>query len=221
MTAQEVLHRLIEEELQIERSRPGQGHHEAAQRALCTAHHHRAKRRPVDLRLLTTEDLQTQKRLVLLRAQTRHRTAQIPHTSPVTTIAKHLLQTSGAQTRMGFQRLADEPNIGIEFRRTQLLGTMKTVYLDGPLHGIGMNSERLGDGAHLPVLGIKVAADLYPHLRIDHLCSPARTCARKRIDEAAGAAADHAAHPKYSPLTWPNTQRSNRRHRDRFSTLRW
>src|ERR1035441_5788529 len=122
---------------------------------------------------------------------------------------------------MCFQRLADEPNIGIKFRRTQLLGTMETLHLDGPLHCVGMNAERLGDRAHLPVLGIKVAADLYPHLRIDHFSSPARRYARKRIDEAAGAAADHAAHPKYSPLTWPNMHRNNHRHRDRFSTLRW
>jgi hypothetical protein len=58
---QEVLHRLIEEKLQIQRPRPRQGHHEAAQRAPRAAHHDRTKRRPVNLRLLTAETLQAQK----------------------------------------------------------------------------------------------------------------------------------------------------------------
>ena len=51
--------------------------------------------------------------------------------------------------------------------------------------------------------------------------SSANRCVRKRIDQAAGSAADHAAQPKNSPLTRPDTQSNNRRRRDRFSTLRW
>jgi hypothetical protein len=98
---------------------------------------------------------------------------------------------------------------------------MKALHLDGPLHRIGMHSECLGDRAHLPVLGVKVAADLNPHLWIDHLCSPARTCARKRIDETPGPAADHTAQSSVRPIAPPNAQRRDRRRRDRSSTLRW
>jgi len=73
-----------------------------------------------------------------------------------------------------------------------------------------MNSERLGDGAHLPVLSIKVAADLYRIQNRSSLLTCENLCAEK--DRRSGrAAADHAAYPKYSPLTRPNTQRSNRR----------
>ena len=123
--------------------------------------------------------------------------------------------------RMRFQRLAHERKIGIEKRGTQLLGAMKTLHLDGAPHRVGMKLERLGDGAYLPVLGVKVAADLNPHFWIDHLCSPARRCARKRIDEAANSTADHTAQSIARPVAWPNTQRRKPRHRDRFSTLRW
>ena len=52
VAAQKVLHGLIEEELQIQRPRPGQGDHEAGQLALGAAHHDGAEVRPVDLCLL-------------------------------------------------------------------------------------------------------------------------------------------------------------------------
>lgn len=80
------------------------------------------------------------------------------------------MKPRGAQARMRFQSLAYEPKIGIEHRGAQLLGAMKTLDLDRPLHRIGMKAERLGNRAHLPVLSIKIAADLNTHLRIDHLC---------------------------------------------------
>ena len=63
VAAQEVLHRLIEEELQIQSARIGQRHHEAGQGALGAAHHHVAEVRPIDLPLLAWKDLQLQKRL--------------------------------------------------------------------------------------------------------------------------------------------------------------
>lgn len=97
----------------------------------------------------------------------------------------------------------------------------ESAHLDGPLHRIGMHSECLGDCAHLPVLGVKVAADLNPHLWIYPLCSPARRCARKRIAKAPAPAADHTAQSNVRPIAPPNAQRRDRRRRDRFSTLRW
>ena len=63
VAAHEVLHRLIEEELQIQGSRIRQSHHETRQRTLGAAHHHMAEVRPIDLRLLARKHLELQKRL--------------------------------------------------------------------------------------------------------------------------------------------------------------
>jgi hypothetical protein len=62
MAAQKILHRLIEEKLQIQSAGIRQCHHQARQRALGAAHHHMAKVRPIDLRLLTRKHLQLQER---------------------------------------------------------------------------------------------------------------------------------------------------------------
>src|SRR5580658_10916990 len=53
VSAQEVLHRLIEEELQIQSPGIGKRHHEAGQGSFGAAHHHIAEVRPVDLSLLS------------------------------------------------------------------------------------------------------------------------------------------------------------------------
>ena len=55
MAAQKVLHRLIEEELQIQRPRIGQRDHEAGQCAARAAHGDLAEVSPVDLRLVQRE----------------------------------------------------------------------------------------------------------------------------------------------------------------------
>jgi len=44
---------------------------------------------------------------------------------------------------------------------------------------------------------------------------------RKSIDEVANPAADRTAQSIAGPFARPNTPRRERRHRDRFSTLRW
>lgn len=69
VTAQEVLHCLIEKELQIQGSRVRQRHHEAGQGPLGTAHHHMAEVGPIDLPLLPGKGLQLEERFVLLRTQ--------------------------------------------------------------------------------------------------------------------------------------------------------
>jgi hypothetical protein len=163
----------------------------------------------------------TSPQLCTLSTQTRHYAPQLLNASCVAAIPQHLMQSRGAKARMRFQRLTHERKIGIENRGAQLLGAMKTLHLDGPPHRLGMNSQRLCDRAHLPVLGVKVAADLNPHFWIDHLSSPARRCARKRIDEAASPATDRTTQSITGPFVWPDTQRHERRRRVRFSTLRW
>jgi hypothetical protein len=173
------------------------------------------------LRLLAGEDLQAQKRLLRLRAQTRHHAPQLLDASSVAAIAQHLMQSRGAKAWMRFQRLAHEGKVGIKHRGAQLLGAMKTLHLDGAPHRVGMKPERLRDRAYLPVFGVKVAADLNPHFWIDHLSSPARRCAWKRINEASNTAADHATLSIAPPVARPDMQQRERRHRDRFPTLRW
>jgi len=55
MTSQEVLRRLIEEELQIQGARIRQGDDEAGQSPAGPAYHHVAEMRPIHLRLLIME----------------------------------------------------------------------------------------------------------------------------------------------------------------------
>src|SRR6266478_3173447 len=59
MAAQEVLHGLVEEKLQIQRSRVGQGNDKAGQTSAGASDPDFAKVRPVDLRLLGGKHMQT------------------------------------------------------------------------------------------------------------------------------------------------------------------
>ena len=118
VAAQEVLHRLIEEELQIQRSRIGQRHHEAGQGALGAAHHHVAEVRPIDLCLLAGKGLESQEWLADLRTQAGHGAPQLHDAAGVAAIANHLVDARGAQPRMLLQSLADEREVGIDDGRT-------------------------------------------------------------------------------------------------------
>src|ERR1039457_2073715 len=62
MAAQEVLHGLIEEELQVQRPRVGQGDHEARQCAAGAADRDLAEVGPIGLRLFGRESMQAQER---------------------------------------------------------------------------------------------------------------------------------------------------------------
>src|SRR6202041_585081 len=77
MTAQKVLHRLVEKELQIQGARIGQRHHEAGQGPAGPAHHNVTEVRPVDLRLLTGKALQAQEWLANRGAQAGHGSPQL------------------------------------------------------------------------------------------------------------------------------------------------
>jgi hypothetical protein len=59
MAAQKVLHSLIEEKLQIQRSRVGQGDDETGQRPFAAAHCNVTKVGPVHLRLVSGEGVQS------------------------------------------------------------------------------------------------------------------------------------------------------------------
>jgi hypothetical protein len=57
MAAQEILRRLVEKELQIQRPRPGQGDYEAGELTFGAADHDGAEVRPVNLCLLGRKNL--------------------------------------------------------------------------------------------------------------------------------------------------------------------
>src|ERR1019366_3046798 len=96
VAAQEVLHRLIEEEFQIQRPRIGQRRHEAGQGALGATHHHVAEVCPIDLRLFPSKRMELKKRLAMVRTQPRHRTAQLHDAASIAAVANHLVEGRGA-----------------------------------------------------------------------------------------------------------------------------
>src|SRR5574340_1810973 len=75
MAAQEVLRGLVEEELRIQRPRPGQGDNEAGELTPGAAHHDGTAVGPVYLCLLSRKYLQAEEGLLGLRAQAGHGTA--------------------------------------------------------------------------------------------------------------------------------------------------
>lgn len=166
--AQEVLHGLIEEELQIERPRVGQRHHETGESAFGAAHQHVAEVRPVDLGLLAGQGVQLQKRLAFLRTQARHGAAQLHDAAAVAAVPQHGMDARGAQTGMLFEGLADERQIGLGEGCAHGRRAAETLAFDGMADGIGMNLEFGGDGADSPMLGKEVTSDQGAGFRADH-----------------------------------------------------
>lgn len=117
MATQKVFHRLIEEELQIQRPRVGQRHHEAGKRTAGAAHHHLAEVRPIDLRLFAGKHPQPEKRLTQMRTQPGHCAPRLHHAAGVTAIPRHVVDPRRAQAGMLVQCLADERCIRINQAR--------------------------------------------------------------------------------------------------------
>src|ERR1017187_9009242 len=153
-----------------------------------------AEVRPVDLGLLACKHLQLQEGFALLRTQAGHGAAQLHDAAAVAAVPNHLEDARGAQPRMLIERLANKPNIRIDDGRTKRRCAVETLALDGIANGIGMNVEFTGNGADLPVLDVKVAANLRASFRTDHeMASLSWWSAWEGIDEASNAAADAAA----------------------------
>jgi hypothetical protein len=96
-----------------------------------------------------------------------------------------------------FQGLAEEWNVGIDDGRPQWLSAVEAFCLDGLANGVGMYAQLVGNRADLPMLRVKVAANLRVGFLADHReSSPSSRNAWKRIDETPEAAADPAAQPK-------------------------
>ena len=81
------------------------------------------------------------------------------------------------------------------------------------------------NGADFPMLGEKIAANLYVGFGTDHPSSPSSWNVRERINETAWPATDRAAQPETGPLLQPggrrNSQRDRDRHRDRVCIAGW
>src|SRR5579872_1349487 len=70
--------------------------------------------------------------------------------------------------RILLQGLADELQVRIGQTRAQCFGTVESLRFDGTANRIGMHSQFSCNGSDLPMLGVKVAANLRTRLRTDH-----------------------------------------------------
>lgn len=209
VAAQEVFRGLVEEEFQIQRARPGQGHDEAGELPPGAPHHDGTETGPIDLCLLGTKNLQAQKGFVRLRAQTCHRAPQLLDAAGIAAIPDHLVEERRAQVRMLLQHLAHEGQIRIDNGRPQRLGVLEAFDLNGAAYGVGVDVQSLRNGADFPMLGVEIAANLYTDFGSDHPSSPSSWNLWERIDEAAWPAADRAAQPRtgagFPPERRPNS----------------
>ena len=197
VAAQEVLHGLIEEELQKQSSGIRQRHHEAGQGSLGAAHHHVPEVSPIDLPLLARKRLELQEWFAALRTQTGNGTPQLHHAAAISAVANHLVDARGAQARMLIESLANELDVGIGDGCSQRLGASEAFALNRIANGVRVDAQFTGNSSDLPVFGVKVAANLRVGFRTDHGDgSPSWWNAWKWIDEASGAAADPAAGPQ-------------------------
>jgi hypothetical protein len=150
--------------------------------------------RPIHLRLLAGKRFQTQERLADLGPQAGHGTPQLDHAAGVATVANHMVNAGRSQPRMLVQGLPDERQIRVGLGGPQGL-RVETLRFNGVAHGVRMHAQFTGDRADLPMLGVKVAANLRSDVGTDHEMSPSSWNAWKRIHEATPAATDPATHP--------------------------
>src|SRR6478672_2678 len=225
VAAQEVFHRLIEKELQVQRPRPGQHDHEAGELALGAADHDGPEAGPVDLCLFGGKDLQSEEGLMRLRAQASDHAPQLLDAAGVAAIPDHLVNARGAQSRVLLQHLAHKRQIRIDNGGSQWLGVLEALHFNSASYGVGVDVQGLCNGADFPVFGVKVAADLYAGFGTDHPSSPSSWSPWERIDEPAWAATDGAAQPEIESVFRPagslRWRRNRNRRGDRFSTGKW
>ena len=168
VAAQEILHGLIEEELQIQSSGIRQRHHEAGQSSLGAAHHHVPEVSPVDLRLLAGKRLELQERFAALRTQAGNGAPQLHYAAAVAAVANHLVNARGAKARMLIESVANELDVGIDDGCSQRLGAFEAFALNRIANGVRVDAQFTGDSADLPMLCVKVAANLCADFRTDH-----------------------------------------------------
>jgi hypothetical protein len=93
---------------------------------------------------------------------------------------------------MLLQHLAHKRQIRVDNGRPQRLSVLETFHFNGAPNGVGVDVEGLCNGADFPMLGVKIAANLYAGFGGDHPSSPSSWNTWERIDEAAWPATDRA-----------------------------
>src|SRR5262249_24732870 len=148
--------------------------------------------------LFPGQRVEKQKGFTNLRAQACYSAPQLHDAAGVTAIADHLVDAGGAQSRVLLESLADELCVRINHGGAQWLsGAAEALRLDGVATGSGMLAQLTGDGADLPVLGVKVAANLGADFGAEHEdVSPSPGNRRKRIQKTARTAANTATQPQ-------------------------
>ncbi len=124
-----------------------------------------------DLTLLTRKTVQTQKSFATRGAQFGHDAAKLADTAGIAARANHLQEAGGTQAGILLQGLAQKVEIGIGEPVAQAGMTAETVRVQGGAHGFGMQAEFGGNGADLPMLGMKQGAD-FSDLLIGNHVSP-------------------------------------------------
>jgi hypothetical protein len=123
---------------------------------------------PIDLRLLAGKRLELQERLAELRPQAGNGTPQLHHAAAVAAVANHLVDARGAQARMLIESVTNELDVGIDDGYSQWLGVVEALALDCVANGVWVDAQFTGNGAHFPVLDVKIAANLRADFRTDH-----------------------------------------------------
>src|SRR5580658_2969237 len=140
VAAQEILHGLVEEELQIQGSGIRQRHHEAGQGSLGAAHHHVSKVSPVNLRLLAGKRLELQERFAALGTQAGNSAPQLHDAAAVAAVANHLVDARGAQARVLIESVANELDVGIDDGYSQRLRVREAFALNRMANGVRVDA---------------------------------------------------------------------------------
>jgi hypothetical protein len=92
-------------------------------------------------------------------AQVSHHPAQMNDTARIAARDQHLVEPAGSQTRVAVEGFPDE----IQVRIGQVIPggrpPGKTMGLEGVFHGLRVQTQLGGDGAHFPVFGMEEVPD--------------------------------------------------------------
>ena len=123
MSAEKGLEARVESEADEDRPRKREHIHEGIEPALCPPDAQPPEVRPVDLRLLSWQHAQLEKRFPLgLRSHRGHQVAKLVRASRVAALHHHGVQTARRQSWVGPEHLLDERQVRIDHPPSSLLG---------------------------------------------------------------------------------------------------
>ena len=168
VAAQEVLQRLVKEKLQGQRARIRQRQQQTGEPAGGASDLYCAKRSPVHLPLFADKGAQPQESFPRPGTQGGHQAAQRHYAARVTAGADHLVKAGSAKAWVLLESLADELDIGISYPGPHDLASVEAFGFECPLHRLVVQTQLIGYGCDLPVLGQEESADVAPQLGVDH-----------------------------------------------------